>query len=281
MSDLLRRIEGWLKGDAAARALPGRCRIDAEGRLRGPANITYNSPWPTPNCTPGGFGTAFGGVFHTEVGYEHSVIAEFNNPAAQASAFFSISMTGAIHQYMALGKDLMAWTQEAGNPNYRGVEHEDHGNPANPLTAVQLDASAQVFEAMSAFDGWPLEPTDNPDGGRGIIFHVDGGAAWGGHNCPGPVREKQRPAILELAKAIRAGEPPVTVTDYTTTGKLSLAAIATAHGCDAGRILRLTVVRDGRFAGPLADYINGVFSGTVEPSAVLPAGLVLRVPVLP
>jgi hypothetical protein len=73
----------------------------------------------------------------------------------------------------------------------------------------------------------------------------------------------------------------VSVTDYCSDGKLSLAAIATAHGCDAGRILRLTVVRDGRFAAGLADYINGVFSGTLAPSSPLPAEIILRVPAKP
>ena len=215
-------------------SLPGRCHIDANGRLQGPADITWNKPWPTPNSSAGAFGTAYGGVVHTEVGFEHNVINEFNTVSAQASAFFSISMTGAIHQYVPLGKDYAAWTQMAGNSNYRGVEHEDHGNPANPLTDAQLNASAQVFEAMSAFDGWALEPTDNPKGGRGIIFHVDGGIAWGSHDCPGPVRMKQRPELIARAKKIRAGEAPVPhagpVTQWHTTGgALSLAGLAVQY----------------------------------------------------
>ena len=87
--------------------------------------------------------------------------------------------------------------------------------------------------------------------------------------------------LAAMRKALGKQVPVAKVADYCTDGKLSLAAIATAHGCDAGRILRLTVVRDGRFAAGLADYVNGVFAGTVPPSAPLPAGLVLRVPVKP
>ncbi len=36
-----------------------------------------------------------------------------------------------------------------------------------------------------------------------------GGAAWGGHTCPGPgPRAGQRAGIIALAKAIRAGSAP-------------------------------------------------------------------------
>jgi hypothetical protein len=265
-----------------------RCHIDpASGKLVGPASISYNDPWPTPNCTPGGFGVAFGGVIHTEVGFEHSVIAEFNNPSAQASAFFSIGMDGHIHQYMALGKNLMAWTQSAGNPHYRGVEHEDRGHPETPMTDAQLTASAQVFEAMSTFDGWPLAATANPSGGRGILFHSDGGAAWGGHACPGPVRMKQRDEVIRRARALRNPPSPpvppaVTEKTITTTGKLSLAAIATAPAVRTTpmHILHLTCDHFGGFPPEVAAWGNDVFAGRRDAQADVPAGLKLRLPVV-
>lgn len=251
---------------------PPRLRIDpADGKLKGPAKITHNTPWPTKNGTPGGFGTANGGVVHTEVGREHNVIDEFNDPAAQASAFFSISVTGAIHQYGPLGKDWMAWTQVAGNHHYRGVEHEDQGDPNKPFTAAQLAASAQVFEAMSAFDGWPLAPTDNPDGGRGIIFHADGGAQWGGHDCPGPVREKQRPALIALAKAIRAGKPGLVLQD--TTGRESFVELAVEKKVKPRLLLRMNGGPDRGYPKGLGDYID---EGNLK--APMPKGIRLRVP---
>lgn len=258
--------------------VPGRLRIDADGRLQGPADITWNDPWPTKDGTPGGFGTAYGGVLHTEVGYEHTVIHEFNDPAAQASAFFSIGEGGHIHQYGPLGRDWMAWTQVDGNPNWRGVEHEDKGSPATPLTRAQLAASAQVFEAMSAFDGWPLQATDDPVNGRGIIFHADGGAAWGGHDCPGKVRMAQRPAIIDLARQIRAGAqppapPPLPAGEYRTTGKESLIQVAVAHGTHPSAILRLTENADKVFVPHLAAYIN---NGNLR--AAMPKGIILHVP---
>lgn len=256
----------------------GRLTIGADGLLRGPADITWNDPMPTPNGTPGGFGTAYGGVIHTEVGYEHSVIDEFNNPAAQASAYFSIAVTGAIRQYGTLGHDWMAWTQCAGNPHYRGVEHEDQGNPANPMTDAQLTASAQVFEAMSAFDGWPLAATDNPDGGRGIIFHVDGGAAWGAHDCPGKIRMAQRPEIIARALAIRAGAPPAVVA-HVTVGLDSLAELAAEHHITPAAIIRQTALsgtppQNAAFG----DYVNEVFRGQIPAGTHMPAGLTVYLP---
>jgi hypothetical protein len=251
---------------------PPRLHIDpADGKLKGPAAITYNTPWPTKDGTPGGFGTAFGGVMHTEVGFEHSVIHEFNDPAAQASAFFSISVTGAIHQYGPLGKDWEAWTQVAGNSHYRGVEHEDQGDPNRPLTPVQLAASAQVFEAMSAFDGWPLVATGNPSGGRGIIFHADGGAQWGGHDCPGPVRERQRPALIALAQAIRAGKPDLI--HYRTTGRESFTELAAEHKVALRLLLRHNGGPTRPWPAGFGDYLD---AGNL--AAAMPAGITLRVP---
>jgi len=51
--------------------------------------------------------------------------------------------------------------------------------------------------------------TDTP-GGRGIGTHVMGGAAYGGHTCPGPgPRAGQRAAIIARAQALRTPVTPV------------------------------------------------------------------------
>lgn len=187
--------------------------LDGQGRIvcpDGSISITYNDPFPTPDGNDGFVEPAWGMVIHTEVGYEHNVIDEFNNVVAQASAFCSISMglsagipDGHIHQYGPIGKGWMAWTQAAGNPHWRGVEHEDGGDPTRPLSTAQLISSAALLELFARVDGYPLQATDDPYGGRGCIFHVDGGQPWGGHDCPGSVREAQRPTILYLAALSR------------------------------------------------------------------------------
>jgi hypothetical protein len=256
------------------------CDIGADGRLRGPADITWNAAWPTPDGETGFAEPADGMVFHTEVGYEHNVIDEFNNIAAQASSFFSIGDDGHIHQYGPVGSGWVAWTQSNGNYHYRGVEHEDNGNPAIPLTAAQLAASAMVFEALSHHDGFPLAATDKPVGGKGLIFHSDGGVPWGNHDCPGAVRRAQRPAIIAAAQAIRKQReaPAVTVIVVTADGKLSLAQIAEAHKTQPAAILRATAVADRFYPPDIAHWLDAVFAGITPAAAPVPAGAVLKVP---
>lgn len=197
-----------------------RLELDDSGRIISPDgafSITYNSPFPTGDGSPGKFvEPAYGMVDHTEVGYEHNVIDEFNNIVAQASAFCSISMglspgipDGHIHQYGPIGKGWMAWTQSAGNPKWRGVEHEDGGDGTRPMSTLMMCSSAALLELFSRVDGFPIQATDDPVNGRGLIFHSVGGAPWGGHDCPGSVRRAQRPTVLYLAQQCRASTPPL------------------------------------------------------------------------
>ena len=189
--------------------IPGRLAIGPDGRLRGPASITTNVPWPTGNGSWGS-GAMRGVVMHTEVGWDHNVVDEFNHTASQASATFSVRDDGRIHQYGPVGKGWYAWAQVAGNAEWYSIEHEDGGHPEIPLNAAQIAASAQILECLSAFAGFPLQEANSP-GERGYGVHYMGGQAWGGHTCPDvppkPVRSLQRPVIIELAKAIRAGNP--------------------------------------------------------------------------
>ena len=82
-----------------------------------PPNISYNTPFPTVNGTPGGGSSQMMGVvMNTEDnGYEAGTVATFNNPASSASALF-ISQTGVIDQYGPVGRNWMAWAQAAREP---------------------------------------------------------------------------------------------------------------------------------------------------------------------
>lgn len=250
-------------------SLPGKCHIDASGRLRGPIQITYNDPFPCVNGTPGGGASVMQGVvMHTMVGDLPGTIKVFNDPKYQASAFFGIAQDGQVHQFGPVGQNWEAWAQMAGNPMWYSIEHADHGNTENPLTQQQVSASAQIVEALSAFAGFPLQVTDSVNG-KGYGTHVMGGAAWGGHTCPGPgPRAQQRYEIITLAKQIRGGWQ-----QWTTDGKLSLSALAQATGTLASTILRKTVEHDGVFPDNLAGYIN---AGDLM--SVMPAGIILQVP---
>lgn len=188
---------------------PPRLFIGAAGRVRGRlipgAVTTWNDPFPTKN---GGWGSGamMGVVMHTEVGFDRNVVKEFNTQTAGASATFSIDIAGNLHQYGPIGKGWYAWAQMAGNLTWYSIEHEDKGDPNNPLTDEQLWTSAQVVEVLSAFAGFPLQ-ISNDVSTKGYGVHYMGGAAWGGHTCPDlpprHVRSSQRPEILRRAKLVR------------------------------------------------------------------------------
>jgi GH25 family lysozyme M1 (1,4-beta-N-acetylmuramidase) len=72
--------------------------------------------------------------------------------------------------------------------------------------------------------------------------------------------------------------PKVTIGSVKADGKLSLSQLAAQHSTGASTVLRLTA-EHGKYSAPVADYINAVFSGKIPPSAPIPAGSLLWVPV--
>jgi hypothetical protein len=184
-----------------------RCHFDSNGWLQGPIAITH---YTSPNHYASGFTEpARGMVQHTEDGYTAGTVATFMDPKTEVSAFFGVSESGAAQQFLPAGHGYVAWAEEAGNPYWRSCECEDRTQSGQPMTQAQMVAFAQILEACSAYDGFPLQITDDPVNGRGLITHGDGGAAWGGHfSCPGDVRKAQRPRIIALAMAIRQEAKP-------------------------------------------------------------------------
>lgn len=256
--------------------VPGRLTVRPDGRVTGQASITWNDPWPCVNHGTGS-GAMRGVIMHTMVGNLPGTVVEFNDPAKQVSAFFGIDQAGHIHQFLGVGLGEFSWAQEAGNLEWYSIEHADNGSTENPLTPAQIIASAQVVECLSAYAAFPLQVTDSTEG-RGYGTHVMGGAAWGGHTCPGPgPRAGQRTAIIDLAKQIRHGieppPPPAAVSDYVTTGKESFAQVAQAHGTRTALIIRLTLEHDKLFVPHLATYIDAD-----DLNAPMPKGITLRVP---
>jgi N-acetylmuramoyl-L-alanine amidase len=259
--------------------IPGRCHFDGDGKLRGPANVTYNTPFPTKN---GSFGSGVmdGVLMHTMVMNLPECVTLFNTDrgADSVSAHFGISQTGEIHQWGPIGKGWIAWHAVAANQTYYGIEHADAGHPDTPLTDAQLAASAQVVEALSAFAGFPLAITDTP-GGKGYGTHAMGGAAYGGHTCPDlppeHVRSAQRAAIIALAEQIRAEG---TIVALTTDGTKSLQDIAAEYGVPAAYILHLTAAAGPAWPPLVRDWLSGIFDGKAAPTAPVPAGCVLQVP---
>lgn len=260
-----------------------RCHFDEDGWLQGPVKIVHLTQL-TPNRYDSGFAVkARGMVQHTEDGFEAGTVATFLDPHAQASAFFSVAEDGTAHQYLPVGHGYVAWAQEHGNPDWRSCEFEDKTRTGDPMTQPQLVTGAQILEALSTYDGFPLAATDDPVNGRGVITHGDGGPGWGNHpNCPGNVRKAQRPKLIALAIAIRqeanvTGRPAVR--EWVTAGQDSLAQLAAAHKTTPAVILQLTVTHSGGvLPAAVAGLVNGLAGGTADPAGPMPKGLALYLP---
>ena len=94
-----------------------------------------------------------------------------------------------------------------------------------------------------------------------------------------------RGTLDRLAALTRAGTPKAAVAaagprEWTTAGQGSLAALAQAHGTEPSAILRLTAEHSpgSVFDPATARYLNGIFAGTADPRAPMPAGLKLWLP---
>lgn len=156
---------------------------------------------PVPYATKAMSGS-LGLVLHVQQG-ENSLANYFANPNNKAMSHFWVSKTGVVEQY----KDgaFQSWAQESGNPTYHSVETE--GYETTPLTEAQIEALAQLYVWGQQTFGWPLKLANKP-GDRGLIYHAAGGAAWGNHPCPGPLRIAQRADILAAITPI----PPAPTT---------------------------------------------------------------------
>jgi N-acetylmuramoyl-L-alanine amidase len=263
--------------------IPGKLEVGADGRLRGPAHLSYNTPFPTKNGEWGS-GDMNGVLMHTMEGnLKPGTVHLFNEDRGKnsVSAHFGIAQDGEIWQFGPIGKGWIAWHAIAANRTYYGIEHADDGKPNTPLTDAQITASAQVVEALSAFADFPLAITDEA-GGKGYGTHSMGGVGYGAHTCPDlppeHVRSAQRAAILALARQIRAqGSAPAAVA-VTADGTLTMQAIAAQHGGSAAHILHLTASAGGAWPPLVRDWLGAIFDGAVSPTAPVPPGCVFQVP---
>lgn len=127
----------------------------------------------------------------------------------QAFAHGWVAKDGHSRQYQGL--DMQAWHASGANPLYWGFETE--GYPGEPLTPAQIQTLATWHVALGTPDVLVGQPSD-----PGIGCHYQGGAAWGGHDCPDSVpgsgpRSRQRTDILAAAALLRTGGTIVTKDD--------------------------------------------------------------------
>ena len=146
------------------------------------------------NFSQGGMAPIRGFIPHVQVG-DGSLHDFFDNPARQASAHFWISKTGTLEQYV--DTDDKAWAEAAGNPYFISCEFE--GQVDEPMTSQQLDMGGRLIAWVYGNVGqFPLVVNQSPDG-NGITPHFAGGAAWGNHSCPGPLRFQQYDELILAA----------------------------------------------------------------------------------
>lgn len=136
----------------------------------------------------------------------------FSNPASQVSAHLWLSKSGVFEQYVSLAD--RAWAQGAGNPHWVSVECE--GFDREDYSEAQVQRLAELFAWGMREFGWPAQVTDSP-AGYGLGAHRMGGAAWGGHSCPGDIRAGRRQDILRAALSRPTTPPPGEETDMPLT----------------------------------------------------------------
>jgi len=172
----------------------------------------------------GGFtGSApIGWILHVVVGdgSPYGYFARLHSPNRKFSNLW-VAKSGDVEQYTP--GSSKPWAQGAGNAEYLAVETE--GYPDEPLTTAQIDALAR----WHIWTGLPDKIADAP-GQHGIGTHSMGGAAWGGHACPGAIRSSQRGAILARVRQIRKGN--MELTDQVALGPGTRAVLKELTGAD-------------------------------------------------
>lgn len=164
------------------------------------------------NFTPNGMSeNILGFVPHVVVG-NGSQYGWFNNPTTQASSHLWLSKHGDFEQYVSFHD--RAWAQVAGNRRWISCECE--GFPNEPYTQEQIDGLARLITWLQEEFNIPWTITDSPNV-PGIGTHKMGGAAWGGHECPGTIRANQRGTIIARAYQLINGGTAVASADQQVT----------------------------------------------------------------
>lgn len=160
---------------------------------------------PLRNFTRDGQDDVYGLVVHIMQGTLEGSRSWFNNPESSASSHFGTARDGRLEQWVDT-KDR-AWAQAAGNRTWISVENE--GKVPQALTSAQQEKVAQVFAWICRTYKVPYQVSHSPDV-KGLGYHRMGGAAWGGHSCPGDAIIRQLSSIVARAKQINGvGVKPV------------------------------------------------------------------------
>ncbi|WP_084647187.1 peptidoglycan recognition protein family protein [Parafrankia discariae] len=178
----------------------------------------------------------------------------FSNPDAEVSSHLWLSVDGIFEQYVVFGDK--AWAQGAGNASW--ISCECAGRDTDDYTPIQVQRLGEFFAWGMREFGWRAEVTDSPSG-YGIGTHRMGGAAWGGHSCPGTIRANRRGDILAAALG-RPTTPtpeedvPLTEAEINTIADRSAAKTLAALWAQMGDVK--PTVRQGDVGDVLAQTYN-------------------------
>jgi hypothetical protein len=120
---------------------------------------------------------------------------------------FQVYKDGSIHQYLPF--NWQPWCQIAGNYHYAAIETA--GLHSEALTEAQCRSIGHIL-AYYAREMHMALALANAPGQKGLGTHAMGGAAWGGHPCPGTIRAGQRQHLLNWAHAWLGDKPQRTHT---------------------------------------------------------------------
>lgn len=212
-------------------------------------------------------GHPIGYIPHVQVG-NGSLWAFFNRLTSPNRLFSNawVAKDGHSEQYAETNR--VPWAQGSGNPDYLAFECEGH--PSEPYTAAQINTLAIWHNFLGTPDGLANAP-----GQHGVGTHAMGGAAYGGHTCPGPgPRAGQRAAIIARAKVLRGvtPKPPIPpkppVPPKPKPAPVVPAFPGTTRQGSSGRAVTLvqgrlkargwSIVVDGKF-GQATDHIVRLF----------------------
>ena len=142
---------------------------------------------------------ARGWVVHVPIS-NGSLFNYFNGlkPGSRKASTGWVAKDGSVEQYISADRD--PWAQVGGNTWGTGWEFEGYANER--MTDAQILTAAKIHIWLGTFQNIPDTIADSPSG-RGIGTHSMGGAAWGGHACPGPIRAAQRMDILAQVHKLR------------------------------------------------------------------------------
>lgn len=152
--------------------------------------------WPVRNYTNDGQERVLGVVVHIMQGTLEGSHSWFDNSRSQASSHFGVSREGKIYQFVDTAD--RAWAQGSGNRDYLSIENE--GYDKDGLSAAQVKANAKILKWAHDKYKVPFALADKV-GEKGLGYHKMGGAAWGGHPCPGAK------AISQLGDIVKAAKP--------------------------------------------------------------------------